>query len=117
MKNKDKIVDLIKENPCWILASQVSKTLVTEMDKATVYRNIKKLTIEWLIIEDFNESWEKILKKRDNHHHHFICNSCCKKIGIGCQFQDKIKSLWKEKGFIATSHSFVITWFCLDCKK
>lgn len=116
MKNKEKILDEISKHKCWILASIVVRNLASQMDKATVYRNLKKLSEDWKIVEEFSESGEKILKAWNGHHHHFTCEVCDKKINIWCLIKNEVEKIANEKGFTATSHNFSVRGICKDCK-
>lgn len=117
MKNKDKILDIINSKTCWITAKWILEILSNSIDKTTVYRNIEKLINEWLILEDFSKSWEKLYSLKEKHHHHFICDFCDKKENIWCFINSEIIWLEDKFWFKVHNHSFILNWTCSDCIK
>lgn len=116
MKNKEKILDIISSNNCWVSANDILVRLENSIDKTTVYRNITKLLDDNSIIEDFSNSWEKIYSSKDKHHHHFVCNICWSKENIWCFMSPEIEKLEKIFWFKVMNHSFILSWECNNCK-
>jgi Fur family zinc uptake transcriptional regulator len=115
MKNKEKILDIINSKSCWITAKWISWLLLEPIDKTTIYRNIEKLLNDWIILEDFSKSWEKLYSIKEKHHHHFICNECNKTENIWCFMNSEIKWLEDKFWFKVNNHSFVLNWICKNC--
>ncbi len=116
MKNKDKILKVINKQSCGITIKWIFNFLWNKINKSTVYRNISKLLLEWYILEDFSNSWEKVYSIKGKHHHHFICNICNNSKSIGCILDLEIKKLEDKFWFIVNNHSLLLSWICNDCK-
>jgi len=115
MKNKEKIKKIISENSCGITAKNIL-VKIWKIDKTTVYRNLEKLLTSWEILEQFSVSGEKTYSFKENHHHHFICDKCLKKINIWCILDEKIKEFEKTFNIVVNNHSFLLSWFCEECR-
>jgi Fe2+ or Zn2+ uptake regulation protein len=115
MTNKERILDIVSKNNCWMTAKNILES-INNIDKTTIYRNLEKLVYSWDFIEDFSNSWEKTYSIKENHHHHFICDKCSKKINIGCILDEKIKKFEKDLNIKINNHSFLLSGFCEKCK-
>lgn len=113
--NKEKILNVIENCKCWITIKKINEVLKDDMDKATIYRNLKRMSEAWEVIEEFKSTWEKIFKSSKSHHHHFECVKCFKKINIGCVLDEKLYTLSEENWFKITNHSFSIKGECNEC--
>jgi Fe2+ or Zn2+ uptake regulation protein len=114
---KEKLINEIAKYKCWVSIKQIDKNLKGEMDKTTIYRNLKRLSENWEILEDLNINWEKVYKNKNCHHHHFYCTECRTKKSIWCNIERTITDIEKEKWFKVTSHTFILSWICDNCKK
>lgn len=117
MKNKDKILEIVEKSHCGITATAVYEKLQQDMDKTTVYRNLEKLSTQWIINEEFDINGEKKYSNGKHHHHHFVCNSCGKKINIWCFFSPELKKLEEKENITISNHSFLLGGLCSECKK
>lgn len=117
MKNKDKILDIINSNSCWITAKWIWIIFWNTIDKTTIYRNVDKLLIDWIVLEDFSKSWEKLYSIKEKHHHHFVCDNCNKTENIWCFMNSEIERLENQFWFKVKNHSFVLNWVCRECYK
>lgn len=115
MKNIDKILDIINSEPCWITVKWISGVFWNTIDKTTIYRNLDKLLIDGIILEDFSQTWEKLYSIKEKHHHHFICDICNQTANIWCTMDKKIKKLENNFWFKVKNHSFVLNWICRNC--
>ena len=114
MNNKNNIIDIISNNKCPISAKNIWSKL-ENIDKTTIYRNIEKLLNDWIILEDFSTSWEKLHSIKKKHHHHFVCGSCNKTENIWCFMNNEINLLEEKFWFKVKNHSFVLNWICKKC--
>ena len=117
MKNKDKVLNIINSHNCWITVKWINSIIWSTVDKTTIYRNINKLIEDWLILEDFSKSWEKLYSIKEKHHHHFICDDCWIIRNVWCFFDKSIIELEKKYWFKVNNHSFVLNWKCSECIK
>jgi len=116
MTNKQKILEIISSFSCPISAKIILEKLDNKVNKTTVYRNIEKLLLEELILEDFGENGEKLYSIKQNHHHHFICNICWKNIDIWCFLDENIRKLEEQFWFQVKNHSLVLNGICKECR-
>ena len=116
MKNIDKILEIISSCDCGYTVKDIMDKLNWKINKTTVYRNIEKLQISWIIIENYSSNWEKIYSKKENHHHHFICNICNNNINIWCFVDKEIIKLEDKFWFKVNNHSLTLSWICNECK-
>jgi Fe2+ or Zn2+ uptake regulation protein len=115
MRNKDKILNIINWSSCWITVKWILETLWKTINKTTIYRNLDTLLLDWIILEDFSKSWEKLYSIKEKHHHHFICDNCNKTENIGCFMNNEIQRLEKQFWFKVKNHSLVLNWVCKNC--
>ncbi len=114
MKNKDKIINILKKETCWISVITILNQ-IENINKTTIYRNLDKLILSWKILAEFSKNWEKLYSIKENHHHHFICDICNKKINIWCTLEDYIKNIESTFNLKINNHSFTLNWICNNC--
>lgn len=93
------------------------------IDRTTIYRNIKRLENEKLIFEFSYEKNNTIYEKNENfdHHHHFVCQKCLKSFSFyDEEIEKNILNLTfkftKEKNVKIISHNFMLKGYCFKCK-
>lgn len=115
MKNKEKILELIKIKNCPISAKNILIAIWKDVDKTTIYRNLEKLLQSGVILEDFSNTWEKLYSIKKEHHHHFICDKCNSIENIWCFIKNNILNMEEEFWFKVNNHSFILNWICKKC--
>ncbi len=116
MTYKKQILKIIQTSKCGYSVKKILKKINYKINKTTIYRNIEKLLLEWIIVKDFSESWENIYSIAKYHHHHFICLKCWKKENIKCFLSKDLKEIENNLWLKVKNHSFLLNWFCKECK-
>lgn len=122
---RDIFINLIKSLPHLFTKRDIVnyfKRKKINIDRTTIYRNIKRLEDERLIYEFYYDGNNIIYEKNENlsHHHHFICQKCFKSFYF---FDEKIEKnilnlifkLTKEKNIKVISHNFILKGYCFKC--
>lgn len=94
------------------------------IDRTTIYRNIKRLIKEKNIFEiDYLNKTTFYEKRNDSlkHHHHFICQKCLKSFpffdgNIEKNVLKLVKKLKIKIGVEVTGHNFLLNGYCSKCK-
>lgn len=94
-------------------------SLSSEMDQATVYRNVE-LFEELGIIHKIYTGWKyrvELSEKFRPHHHHMTCTNCGRiiKISLGERMEEAIENFGKKHGFKIKSHEIELRGLCQDC--
>lgn len=94
-------------------AKQIIESI--EINKVSVYRNLKALTKLNLIRPAINIRGEQFYEKNnnENHHHHIVCTKCLKTSCVDCS-EPKLKSNQK---FNNINHLLIFTGICNSCTK
>lgn len=95
------------------------------IDRTTIYRNIKRLIKEKNIFEVDYFNKITFYEKRENnlkHHHHFICQKCLKNFSFFDKSIEKdllklVKKLKIKMGIKVIGHNFLLNGYCSSCKK
>lgn len=114
---KEALIKEINRHKCWVCIKEIDRNLNKQMDKTTIYRNLKKLVETGDILEDFNLNGEKVFKIKWTHHHHFYCTTCHNKVNIGCGINEFLNKIQEDKWVVINSHTFVLSWICNECKE
>lgn len=103
------------------LATDLVSDLKNEMNKATIYRQLKKLEDKNLIRKTFNSeknSYEYQYAEKCSEHLHLKCASCGKYIHLSCSEANSFINHMKDKhGFVINQYSSTILGLCKECNK
>ena len=93
---------------------KLARVAVPNIGIATVYRALKALVADGLIIQiDIPGKTPRWELARKSHHHHFLCRSCDKLFEIhGCPAD--LKHLLPE-GYVLEKHYILLEGQCDDC--
>lgn len=117
-KQRDAVLRNLGERYDHPTAEDVYLSLKKEMPSislATVYRNLKLLESEGLILKITTDDSDRF----DGHiheHYHFTCNSCRRVLDLELRDGTDINSLAKNFGGTVTGHSLMFFGICSDCK-
>ncbi len=92
----------------------------TEVDQATIYRNMESLTKSKVIrLVNFQHDHNHYEIISDKHHHHLICEKCGKVVDVSKCDTSKIEQQVKKLGNFATINSHALEFFglCKTCAK
>ena len=118
-KQRDVIKEIFKSSGRPLSPNEIfelARKSVNSLSLATVYRYIKSLTAEKIIVPvslpGLPDRYE-LKETADSHHHHFHCQECGKVYDIpGCGL--KIENML-PKGFSIRSHEVVLYGDCSNC--
>lgn len=120
--NKERILELFKKNH--ILTAVDLMENLPEMNKSTVYRNIKKLLksgeIKEIATKEETASYELVDNK---HHHHVVCKICgiVKSYKPPYTFELQVKALEqvlsRTKKFEIDEHNLDFYGVCEKCRR
>lgn len=93
---------------------KIASAHVHQLNLATVYRNLKLLVEERIIVPvDLPGNNTRYECVDLSHHHHFLCHGCNRLFDVnGCP--EGISSL-VPKGFKLISHAITLAGYCVDC--
>ncbi|HEX5797291.1 MAG TPA: Fur family transcriptional regulator [Candidatus Saccharimonadales bacterium] len=99
--------------------NQLVSSLSTQMDPATVYRNVE-LFEKIGIINKVYAGWKyrvELSERFRPHHHHLSCQNCGKIIPItlGVRLEKAIESFGRKHGFKITDHEVELRGLCKNC--
>jgi Fur family transcriptional regulator, ferric uptake regulator len=119
-KTKKAIVDVLSEKHCLLAKAELVEKLKTKKinpDRSTVYRELRFLTKNNVIIKN-TISGTDYYEIPDDHHHHLVCLSCnsiCK-VEIGNHLEKQEKQIAKKNKFTITNHSLEFYGYCHKCQ-
>ena len=117
-KQRDAVLRNLSERYDHPTAEDVYLDLKKEMPSislATVYRNLRLLESEGLILKISTEESDRF----DGHthsHYHFTCNGCRRVLDLELKESAGVNSLVKDFGGTVTGHSLMFFGYCPDCK-
>ena len=83
--------------------------------KSTLYRNLRQLAEEGLIVQ-INMEGFAIYDKNTHLHYHFICENCGKVIDVEIDHTDSLHgTIYEKYGLRATRHEVKIFGLCPRC--
>ncbi len=91
------------------------KKVIPSVSLATVYRNLKLLESEGMILKITTPDSDRF----DGHtheHYHFTCNDCKKVLDLELSDEIKVNSLPQNFGGIITGHELMFYGLCESCK-
>ena len=87
------------------------------VSKATVYRNLKMLANERLLLKVETPSGADCFDHNCHNHYHFQCMGCLKVFDVEIDYMYDIESRIKDrKGFEFIGHDIIFKGFCPACK-
>lgn len=120
-KNRKKLLDILKEKKIPMNASLLYAETKSFLDLATIYRGLSYLEENHLatsFVFDCRESGVQryYTVKKEKHEHFMHCEKCHCFISIPyCPFQNSLKSIEEDFGFIVDDHYFTIKGICRNC--
>lgn len=112
--NKELILDLFK-NAHLLNANDIVQKMKSQMDRATVYRNLSKMVIEGLLKELNIEKGIISYELSSSDHQHFICKNCDKVIPVEID-TEKLNKLVESDQFQPQDIELNISGICSTCK-
>lgn len=118
-KQRDAVLRNLSERYDHPTAEDVYLSLKKEMPSislATVYRNLKLLESEGLILKITTDDSDRF----DGHtheHYHFTCNECKRVLDLDLKDGTNVNTLVKDFGGTVTSHALMFFGICPDCKE
>lgn len=88
---------------------------VTGLGVATVYRNLKSLQVEGLIVQVDLPGQPSRWEVPEDHHHHFLCRVCDKLFEIHNCPEDLIRLL--PEGYTLEEHDILLRGQCNKCAR
>lgn len=91
------------------------KKQIPSISLATVYRNLKLLESEGLILKITTGDSDRF----DGHtheHYHFTCNECKRVLDLELEDGTNVNNLAKDFGGTVTNHSLMFFGICPQCK-
>ena len=108
---------LLNKEP--IAIGDITKALLSTVDRASVYRTVilfQKLGI----IQRHNVGWKYTIELSDiftEHHHHLTCISCGKVTPINEKaLEGLVEDLARQYGYRATGHQIELQGYCETCQ-
>lgn len=92
------------------------KKQMPSISLATVYRNLKLLESEGLILKITTGDSDRF----DGHtheHYHFTCNECKRVLDLELKEGTDVNNLTKDFGGTVTGHALMFFGICPDCKE
>lgn len=91
-----------------------------EMDKSTIYRQLKKLENKKFLRKSFNSNrniYEYQYLNSLNENLHLTCNKCGKTINLNCKIADSFMAhILNDHGFNIDNYSSTIYGLCKECE-
>jgi len=98
----------------WIY-SEVRKK-IAKVSRGTIYRNLKILEEEGLIIELNVDGTVRRYETRQENHYHFICEKCGRIIDLYTPVETRLNAKYaKRTGLKITRHQLEFRGLCKDC--
>ncbi len=119
-KTRKAIVDVLSNNQC-LLSKQklVEKLKVKKIkpDRSTIYRELRFLTKDNIIIKNTIAGVDYYEIPQD-HHHHLVCLNCnsISKVKIGSHLEKQEKQIAKQNKFNIINHSLEFYGYCHKCQ-
>lgn len=92
------------------------KNVIPSISLATVYRNLKLLESEGLLLKISTGICDRFDGHTHNHYH-FTCTNCGKVLDLDIDENTDINTLPRDFEGTVTSHSLMFYGICPDCKK
>ncbi len=92
------------------------RKVVTTISLATVYRNLKLLESEGLVLRIPFQDGDRFDGHTHNHYH-FTCTACARVLDLEIDEEADINALVKNFDGTVTAHSLMYYGICPDCQK
>lgn len=117
---KEKLIQLFQENKEQSFSSIYLVKLFSEnMNKTTVYRQLKSLEEKNIIRKNYNEqqqAYEYQYVEDCMNHLHLKCNSCGKVIHLKCNDADLfVQHILENHGFMINQLTSTLSGLCKEC--
>lgn len=119
-KTKKAIIDVLSENHCLLAKAELVEKLETKKinpDRSTIYRELRFLTKNNVIIKNTILGVDYYEIPQD-HHHHLVCMRCdsISKVEIGNHLEKQEKQIAKQNKFNIINHSLEFYGYCRKCQ-
>lgn len=119
-KTKKAIIDVLSENHCLLAKAELVEKLETKKinpDRSTIYRELRFLTKNNVIIKNTILGIDYYEIPQD-HHHHLVCMRCdsISKVEIGNHLEKQEKQIAKQNRFNIINHSLEFYGYCRKCQ-
>jgi len=119
-KTKKAIIDVLSQNHCLLSKQKMVEKLKAKKikpDRSTIYRELKFLTKNNIIIKNTIAGID-YYEIPDDHHHHLVCMSCnsISKVEIGNHLEKQEKQIAKQNQFNIINHSLEFYGYCPKCQ-
>ena len=94
---------------------QKVKPQMPQISLATVYRNLKLLAEEGLILELTTPDGPCRYDFQTHDHYHFVCDRCERVEDVAVPVQTHLNHALTAKGYVVRSHETVFQGLCRDC--
>jgi Fe2+ or Zn2+ uptake regulation protein len=91
------------------------KPTMPSISLATIYRNLKLLVDEGLILEISTSDGPNRYDYQTHDHYHFICDKCDRVEDVEVPVQSHLNRELDLQGYSVRSHETVFNGFCRDC--
>ena len=120
-KTKKAIIDVLSQNHCLLSKQKMVEKLKAKKikpDRSTIYRELKFLTKNNIIIKNTIAGIDYYEIPDDHHHHHLVCMSCnsISKVEIGNHLEKQEKQIAKQNQFNIINHSLEFYGYCPKCQ-
>lgn len=120
-KNKDKIVDILKQVKIPVNVQYIYENLSksSKVNLSTVYRCINSLCNERIILKEIrNDKNAYYTLNSNSHKHQLTCEICKDTVFIDeCPVSIIAKEIKEKTGFNITNHSVQLNGICKKCNK
>lgn len=113
-KQRKLIIDFLKRHPKPQTAEMIKSKLSSEINLATIYRNLNFFTEIGLVTKSFIKQTSYFALKQNAHYHHLICLGCNKMEEVECHLEDHEENL-KTHDFAVSYHDMIYYGYCKDC--
>lgn len=126
-KQKTYITDILRRSGgAHKTADEISRELAAQgvsVGKATVYRQLERLTEQGVVrkffVEEGSACYQYVGEHGECHnHYHCKCAVCGKLLHLECDFMDKVSShIYEHHGFTVSQEKTVLYGTCAECGK
>ena len=91
------------------------KTKFRSISQATIYKNIKSLTLNNILYEVKLPSSKSVYEIKKHEHSHLLCKKCEEVIDIPIDIRKDINNISKEYNFYIEQSDLVLSGYCKSC--
>lgn len=102
-----------------ITPTQLSRALMNETDRASVYRSIALFERLGMVnrFRHTNQDYLELSEVFNPHHHHAVCQQCGSVLDITSpELETLLGQIAKAHGFLAVEHNLGLSGYCGECQ-